>query len=49
MSSEVVERLREAATAFGDGDTGPLVALLHDDVEWRGVPRGFLWWKWTPV
>src|SRR5712691_11366141 len=31
------------------GDAEPFVALLHEDLEWRGVARGFLWWKQTPA
>jgi ketosteroid isomerase-like protein len=49
MASELSERLREASSAFNEGDTTPLVALLHDDLEWRGAPRGHLWWKRTPA
>jgi ketosteroid isomerase-like protein len=46
--SSVIEELRRAAAAFNKGDTAPLVALLHEDVEWRGRTRGMLWWKHTP-
>jgi len=49
VASELIERLRAAASAFNEGDTAPLLALLHDDLEWRGVTRGHLWWKRTPV
>lgn len=44
----MLEQLREATRAFNDGDIEPLVALLHEDLDWRGVPRGFLWWKHAP-
>ena len=49
VASDLIERLQEAAAAFNRGDPDPLVALLHEDLEWRGVPRGFLWWKRTPA
>jgi len=44
----VVEQLRAAARAFDNGNTGPLVALLDDDVYWRGVRRGLWGWKRAP-
>jgi ketosteroid isomerase-like protein len=44
----MIDRLREAAEALNDGDPTPLVALMDDDVDWRGVSRGFMWWKHTP-
>jgi len=43
-----VERLERAAGAYNQGDLEPLVALLDDDVDWRGHTRGHLWWKHTP-
>lgn len=48
MPSENVERIREAAAAYGRGDVEPLVALLDQDVDWRGPTRGHLWWRHTP-
>jgi hypothetical protein len=47
-SNVMIDRLREAADALNDGDPTPLVALMDDDVDWRAVSRGFLWWKHTP-
>jgi hypothetical protein len=44
----MIDRLREAADALDAGDPGPLVALMDDDVDWRGVSRGLLWWKHAP-
>jgi ketosteroid isomerase-like protein len=49
VHEELIGRLRVAAEAFDDGDPEPLVALLHPDLEWRGVGRGHLWWKRTPT
>jgi ketosteroid isomerase-like protein len=40
--------LQQSAVAYNRGDVGPFVALLDDDVDWRGVTRGHLWWKRTP-
>jgi hypothetical protein len=31
------------------GDLGPLVALFHDDLHWRGLERGHLWWRKAPA
>jgi hypothetical protein len=45
----VIEQLRAAAEALNRGDPGPFVSLLADENEWRGVSRGRLWWKHTPV
>jgi hypothetical protein len=47
-SNAMIDRLREAADALNAGDPTPLVALMDDDVDWRGVSRGVLWWKQTP-
>jgi ketosteroid isomerase-like protein len=45
----VIDDLRTAAEALNKGDAGPFASLLAEDLEWRGVPHGFLWWKRTPV
>jgi hypothetical protein len=42
-----VERLEVAAEAFNRGDVGPLVALLDEDVDWRGAYLRHVWWKQT--
>ena len=34
MSSENVETVRRSYEALAQGDAGPLIASLHDDVEW---------------
>ena len=31
------------------GDPEPFASLMADDLEWRGVPDGHLWWKFTPA
>ena len=48
MHNDLVARLHDATTAFDDGDVEPFVALLHPDLDWRGVEQGHLWWKRTP-
>jgi hypothetical protein len=45
---EMIDRLRAAATALGQGDPEPLASLFADDAEWRGIPRGFFLWRHTP-
>ena len=44
----MIDELRVAAEALNQGDPGPLVALIADDADWRGVSHGHLWWKRTP-
>jgi len=44
----VIDQLRAAAEALDRGDPEPLVSLFAQDAEWRGIPRGHLWWKRTP-
>ena len=44
----VIDELRAAVEALSRGDTGPFVALIDDDSEWRGVASGRLWWKHEP-
>lgn len=48
MAEAVIDELRAATEALGDGDAELFVALLADDCEWRGRLRGHLWWKRTP-
>jgi ketosteroid isomerase-like protein len=48
VASANVEMLQSAAEAYSRGDVEPFVALLDEDVDWRGVTRGHLWWKRTP-
>jgi hypothetical protein len=46
--SDSLDQLRAATEALGNGDPEPFVPLIADDCEWRGAPRGHLWWKRTP-
>ena len=48
VTASVIERLREATEALNDGDPGPFASMFAEDAEWRGMPRGHLWWKRTP-
>lgn len=48
MSSPTLEPVRAAYTALNDGDAAPLAALFAPDTVWRGVERGFLWWRRAP-
>jgi len=48
MAAAVIDQLRAATEALGNGDSEPFVALLAEDCEWRGATRGRLWWKHTP-
>jgi ketosteroid isomerase-like protein len=45
----VIDRLRAAAAALNERDPEPFARLMADDSEWRGVSRGHLWWRRTPV
>jgi hypothetical protein len=42
------EVIREAYEALGQGQLEPLVALLDNDVEWRGRRRGVRFWRPPP-
>jgi ketosteroid isomerase-like protein len=44
----MLDTLRAAAEALNRGDPEPFASLFAQDAEWRGVPRGHLWWKQTP-
>lgn len=43
----MIDRLRAAAKALEEGDPEPFASLIAEESEWRGVPRGHLWWKRT--
>ena len=45
---EVLPGLTAALEAMNRGDVEPAVALLDPDVDWRGRPRGHLWWRHMP-
>lgn len=42
-----LETVRNGYEALTSGDV-PLVALLTPETVWRGVERGFLWWRRAP-
>jgi ketosteroid isomerase-like protein len=44
----MIETLREAVGALNRGDPEPFASLFAEDAEWRGVSRGYLWWKDAP-
>jgi hypothetical protein len=45
---EVIDKLRAAAQALNEGNPEPFASLFAEDAEWRGIPRGRLWWKEAP-
>ena len=48
MSDTDSDVVSNGYTAAVSGDIEPLVALFHDDLEWRGTERGVLWWRHAP-
>jgi ketosteroid isomerase-like protein len=48
MASAGVTRAKAAYAALNEGDPEPLAALFRPDTVWRGVERGFLWWRRAP-
>ena len=48
MTSPALESVRAAYGALNDGDADPLAHLFAPDTVWRGVERGFLWWRKAP-
>ena len=47
--SELPPELQAALDALNRGDVDPTIALMDEDLEWRGVKRGHLWWGHTPT
>jgi hypothetical protein len=47
-SRAMIDRLRSAVEALNEGNPEPFASLFAGDAEWRGVSRGFLWWKHAP-
>jgi len=43
-----VDEIRGAYEALGRGDVGPLVALMDEEMEWRGRRRGWRFWRPPP-
>jgi ketosteroid isomerase-like protein len=46
--AEILPGMTEALAALNRGDVEPVAALLDPDVDWRGPPRGHLWWRRVP-
>jgi ketosteroid isomerase-like protein len=42
---EILPGLADALEAMNRGNVEPIVALLDSDGDWRGRPRGHLWWR----
>ena len=42
------ERIQAAFDAAVGGDVEPLVEMFDQELEWRGVTTGHLWWRRTP-
>lgn len=48
MPASDSERIQMAFDAAVTGDVEPLVSTFDSSVDWRGAPRGHLWWRRTP-
>ena len=48
MSDADVELVRDGYAAAINGNIEPLVALFDEDLQWRGIERGVLWWRHAP-
>ena len=46
VEAQDLQRAYDEAVA---GDVGPLVDLMHADLDWRGLERGRLWWRKAPA
>ena len=42
-------QIQVAYDAAIDGDLGPLVELFDSELDWRGIERGYLWWRKAPA
>lgn len=49
MRSAEFEVIRAAYEALNRGDPEPLAGLFNHDTVWRGIERGFLWWRQAPT
>ena len=49
MADANVELLSNGFSAAVRGDIEPLVALFDDNMQWRGIERGVLWWRHAPA
>lgn len=48
MNAPDLEKLQAAYEAANEGDVDALAGLFNPDTVWRGVERGFLWWRHAP-
>jgi ketosteroid isomerase-like protein len=48
MGSTGIAAVKTAYAALNEGDAAPLAALFSADTVWRGIERGFLWWRRAP-
>jgi hypothetical protein len=48
MATVDAQNLQRAYDEAVAGDVGPLVDLMHTDLDWRGLERGHLWWRKAP-
>ena len=48
MSTTDGANVQAAFDAATSGDLEPLVSMFARALEWRGRPRGHLWWRTTP-
>jgi hypothetical protein len=42
------EKLKAAYEAANEGDVNALAGLITRTPVWRGIERGFLWWRRAP-
>ncbi len=49
VAEPLAREVQEAFDAAVSGDIEPLVALLGDDVDWRGLERGRWLWRRAPA
>jgi len=43
-----IDRIRDAYEVLNRGDPEPFASLFTPETVWRGVERGFLWWRKAP-
>ncbi len=43
-----IDAIRAAYDALGRGDVEPLVSLMDEEMEWRGRPRRWRFWRPPP-
>jgi hypothetical protein len=48
LAVPVIDAIRHAYEALGQGELEPLVALMDDDVEWSGTRSGVRFWRPPP-